>query len=381
MERKNVSLVDLVDILKARYNESQIKLIQDFLMCYLGRDINVLEDGEFFNTLSRMSIISEDGKILGLEVTYVPNRVLPEKITNDYPVDYKTCCRRIIFDNDVGFNLESCDVDFDISVSDKIDDEYKTNQKLNYGISVNRWSYDFSGVMVSSFYGVKRRTFKKIGLESLMTVYDFEARKKDNTEKATFYSNKTVSFIPREKTKKEVPGVKIQSYENSSGRLKEWVMGDYIIDYDYYKLFDEGFEMLEKGLTDFSDCRVILLVECNRLSHDVASIEILKGIYTVPTRFFAYFNLSGEYAIDLPDITFPLHVDHSAYDQHFVVYPKPIEFCKQEIDMMVARKNIDEIQGNVLLNLCNDNCRDLLMSYGFSYGTIKRFSKNDGIKK
>lgn len=372
MERKNVNLVELNDFLNERYNGRKIEIICDFLFEYVGKDLNILSETAEFNTSFFISSIIENDEILGFEVAYVPKKVLPEKITNDYPVDYKTCCRRIIFGTDEGFSLESCEVDFFISVSDKIDDEYGTDQKLNYGIGVNRWSYDFSGVMVSSFYGVKKSTFKKIGLESIMTVYDSSSRKKYNSEEETFNSNKTVSFISSEKNKKEPLGVKIRSYSDSSGYLKESALGDYVIDYDYYKLFAEGFDMLEKGLTDFSDRRVILLVECNRLSHDVASIEILKGIYTVPTRFSAYFNLSGDYAIDLPDITFPLHVDHSAYDQHFVVYPKPIEVCKQEIDMLVEREIIDEIQGNVLLDLCNNNCRDLLMSYGFSYGTIKR---------
>ena len=116
MERKNVNLVELNDFLNERYNGRKIEIICVFLFEYVGKDLNILSETAEFNTSFFISSIIESDEILGFEVAYVPKKVLPEKIANDYPVDYKTCCRRIIFGTDGGFSLESCDVDFFISV-------------------------------------------------------------------------------------------------------------------------------------------------------------------------------------------------------------------------------------------------------------------------
>lgn len=350
----NIDIFTLDTILKKRYDDKIIDVIKDFLLRFIEIDINASYDdvNSEIKTRYSISLIVEKGIITGIKIIYIPTNVLPEKNYYASTEDYKACCRRVLFDYKDGFKLESCNIDFDIFTSEKF------NHQLQYSIEINRYCYDSSGVMISKNYGVKRKQLKKIDLSNLILIS----------------ASPVISYA--EYLEKQTAG--ISSYIDSKGHLVENILSfdNYFININYDELFDEGFRIIEHNLDDFSDRRVILLAECVRVSHDVAFIKILKGIYTVPSKFDAYFKLGKDNIVNLPDISFTKHLDHGQYELDYVVIPKTIKQCIDELDRAIECGDIDERQKLFLIKLCQDNLRDSLYSDTVEYGTIKRFGKN-----
>ena len=351
----NCNIITLNTILKMRYNDRIVFKIKDFLLEFIDKDINVFDEDEIkLNNKTEYSIelIIESGIVVGIKIVYIPISVLPEKDYYSSSEDYKACCRKVLFDDKGGFLLESCNVDFDIFTSEKF------NHQIQYGIEINKYCYDLSGVMKSKSYGVKRKQLKKIDLSDLILMYEASP----------------ISYV--EYLKHQVAG--ISSYIDYEGNLVENILNleNYFININYDELFNEGFKILEHSLEDFSDPKVILLVECVRVSHDVAFIKILKGIYTVPSKFEAYFNLPNDSFIDLPDISFPRHLDHGQYELDYMVVPKSFKQCISELNKLVESGDIDKEQKDFLIGLCQNNSRDSISYTCFEYGMIKRFSKS-----
>ena len=131
----NVDISTLDTILRMRYNDKQVNLIKGFLLEFIDKDINVGDDEKNeFNDKTNYSIdlIIESGVVIGIKIIYTPTRVLPEENYYSSSEDYKACCRRVLFNDDRGFVLESCDVDFDIFTSAKF------NHQLQYSIEIDR---------------------------------------------------------------------------------------------------------------------------------------------------------------------------------------------------------------------------------------------------
>lgn len=351
----NINISNLDNVLKMRYNDKIICVIKDFLLEFVDKDINALdgeEDKLNKKTSHSIELIIENGIVVGIKIIYIPISILPEENYYDSSDDYKACCRKVLFDDRGGFLLESCNIDFDIFTSEKF------NHQLQYSIEINRYCYNSLGIMISKNYGVKRKQLKKITLSNLILM------------------SEAPSISYAEYLQEQVVG--ISSYRNFEGNLVENILNleNYFININYVELFDEGFKILEHNLEDFSDPKVILLVECVRVSHDVAFIKILKGIYTVPSKFEAYFNLANDFMIKLPDISFPRHLDHGEYELDYTIEPKSLDKCVLELERAVELGSIDEKQKDFLIRLCQTNSRDNLNSVYFEYGTIKRFGKS-----
>ena len=350
----NIDIVTLDNILKIRYNDKIVKVIKDFLLEFIDVDINSFDKEDIYlNNKTRyfIDLIIENGVVVGVKVFYIPISVLPQEDYYDSSEDYKACCRRVLFDDNGGFKLEFCNVDFDIFTSERF------NHQLQYSLEFNRMCYDHSGVMTSRNYGVKRKQLKKIDLSDLILMS--EASPMSYLE---YLKNKTTS---------------ISSYTDSNGTIVENILKleNYFININYDELFDEGFKILEHNLEDFSDPKVILLVECVRVSHDVAFIKVLKGIYTIPSKFEAYFNLPNDCIINLPDISFCKELNHGEYKLDYMVVPKALDQCIYDMNKLVESGDIDEVQKYFLIKLCLENSRKSINSNDFEYRTIKRFGK------
>ena len=350
----NIDIATLDNVLKMRYNDNIISLIKDFLLDFVDKGINAFdEEVDELNKETRRSIelIIENGIVVGIKIIYIPISILPEENYYDSTDDYKACCRKVLFDDGGGFLLESCNIDFDIFTSEKF------NHQLQYSIEINSYCYNSLGIMISKNYGVKRKQLKKIALSNLILL------------------SKTPSISYAEYLQNQTAG--ISSYIDYKGNLVENILNleNYFININYDELFDEGFKILEHNLEDFSDPKVILLVECVRVSHDVAFIKILKGIYTVPSKFEAYFNLSNSHIIDLPDISFCGELNHGEYELDYMVVPKTLEQCNYDLENLVKSGDLNEVQKEFFIKLCKKNSRDSLSSEYFEYGPIKRFGK------
>lgn len=354
----NIDISNLDNILKMRYNDKMVSIIKDFLLEFVDIDINAFDEGE--ETLNKktnyfINSIVENGVVVGIKIIYIPTRVLPEIDCYSSTKIYKACCRRILFGDDGEFRLESSDIIFDIFASEEL------NQQMQYSIEIYRKKYDHSGVMISNNYGVIKQQLKKFDFSDFILISEHPYQK--------------VAFSKEDK--KEIRGVPIASYTVAKDRLieKKLDLENSIIEINYDELFNEGFRILENNFESFLNKRVILFVECVRVSHDVAFIKILKGIYTVPTKFESYFNLSNQYLIKLPDISFPRHLDHGEYELDYGVLPKPLEHCNLELEEAIELGLIDRIQKDFLIRLCKINSRDCLSSNYFEYGAINRFGK------
>lgn len=351
----NIDISNLDNVLKMRYNDKIICVIKDFLLEFVDKDINALdgeEDKLNKKTSHSMELIIENGIVVGIKIIYIPISILPEENYYDSSEDYKACCRKVLFDDRGGFLLESCNIDFDIFASEKF------NHQLQYSIEINSYCYNSLGIMISKNYGAKRKQLKKIALSNLILMSEAPS-----ISYAEYLQNQTAG---------------ISSYIDHKGDLVENILNleNYFININYAELFDEGFKILEHNLDDFSDPKVILLVECVRVSHDVAFIKILKGIYTVPSKFEAYFNLSNDFIINLPDILFSRHLDHGQYELDYRVAPKSLEQCNYDLEKLVKSGDLNDVQKEFLIKLCQKNSRDSLSSSYFEYGPIRRFGKN-----
>ena len=351
----NIDITTLNTILKKRYTDKNMSVIKNFLLEFVDDDINyVYEDVESFNNKTKydISLIIENGVVVGIKIVYIPTQVLPDEDYYESINEYKACCRRVFFEDNGGFKTESCNIDFDICGLEKF------NQQLQYRIEITQQCYDSSGIMISKRYGVKRQQLKRIKLSDLILISDTSSLNYDR-----YLQNQAAG---------------ISSYVGNKGDLVEYVLNleNCIININYDELFNEGFEILKYNLEDFSGVRVILLVECIRYSYDVAFIKILKGIYSVPSKFEAYLNLPDDFVIDLPDISFPKHLDHGQYDLNYLVIPKTLEEYVCDLERLVESGVIDKVQKDFFVRLCQVNSRDSLYSENYEYGTIRRFRKN-----
>lgn len=317
--KEDINVIELETILKDRYNDKIVDIIRKFLLEYIDTDINSFYDVDEVrekNTKYWISLIIEDDKVAGIEVCYVPISVLLESDCYFSSEDYNACSRRVLFDDNIGFILESCNINFDIFTP------AKDIHRIKYRIETNQQSYDSSGVMMAKRYGVKRGHFKKIDSSDLILKLEY-----------------------------------------------------YLININYDELFDEGFKIVHDNLEFFSDPRIILLVECVRISLDVAFINVLKGIYTVSSKFDTYFKLPNECIINLPDISFCKELDHEEYNLDYNVDSKTIDECINDLTKAVELGEIDEVQKDFLFRLCQINSRDSIHSVGYGYRKIKRLSR------
>lgn len=356
----NIDIGALDIILKERYNEKIVNLIKNFLLEFIDKDINFLDEEDEGikekNTKYLISLIEENGAVVGVKVNYIPIKVLPELDYYNGSKDYKAYCRRVLFDEKGEFKLENCDINFEIFAPSLF------NQQLFYGIEITRQIYDSSGVMVSKNFGIIKQVLKKLDFSNFVLI----------SEQPYSINNFSKGI------KNDAVISPIVSYSGGKNNLieNELDLKKSIIEINYDELFEEGFDVFKFSLEEgFDNEKVMLLVDCVRISHDVAFIKILKALYRIPSKFEAYFKLSDAYFIRLPDISFCEVLNHKEYVLDYIVDLKCLDECGLELEEAVKLGFVDEEQKNFLLRLCQINSRDNISSETYSYGKARSYGR------
>lgn len=288
---------------------SFMEKIKNFLL-----DIKV--DDDLLNlgrSIFECSLIMSNDRIIGFESFVRPFEVKggSDSVDNDYYIEKRT----VTIDSDGEFIFTRCFSNFYVSGSDKI----------SFDVSVERIVYSDCGVMIERAFGKRRRT--------ILSLFDEITNKVDVYEKS-----KPIA-----------------------------------LDIDYNKIFES--EILALVSINDSDIilsnevnnNVVMIVRCERKSHDVAYIRIYKHDSNSPSFYETYFSLDNNSMLDLPDVMFPLHNNHGDYELDCMVSPKAMEQCIGELNNLLGIGKIDKLQYDYLLQLACDNNRSSLEVFGSNY--------------
>lgn len=300
-------------------NEDFQKKIKSFLLDF----IDEFEPDEI---KVKMSLNSTDNGLVGFEVVVTPIEVRADVNKHGETRDYvaEKCC--VAFDASGTIFLTSCRSEFDVH----------NYNKLHYDMRVEGMEYDACGIMLSRHF--RKRKYLLCELPEEAIIPDYSSMK--------------------------VFG----EFESNPIRVK----------LDYEKLFSIGLEMLVDAKQGVLDRAITLVADCERKSHDVAHLYIFKHIFTVPSVFDAYFMLDDNNVVDLPDISFPLWLNHGEYQLDFLVKPKSSEDCLTDLENLKISGKIDASQCKYLLGLALASGRDTFSYVDYSYGptSITRYSNH-----
>lgn len=251
-------------------------------------------------------LIEDSGKIIGFETFVRPFEV---KVSSDSDDDYYYIeKRRITIDSNGHFvftRLFSNFYVYDIG-------------RINYDLSVERIVYSECEIMIGRSFGKRRR--------SILSLFD------ETMSVGTIYDNSKTN----------------------------------VLDIDYNKIFDSELLTLVSGkddnivLSNDDNESVVMIVRCERKSHDVAYIRIYKHDSNLPSFYEVYFSLDGNFIVDLPEVMFPLDNNHGDYELDCMIRPKSMEECGCELNEALRSGKINKLQFDYLIKLVCDNNRSSL---------------------